>query len=77
MVKFKRPDAIAKMMSEAASHLPDATMAFYSLVSANPEARPALATKPAPGKARPSPAAFRKALLPTIQGTRPSNAPAT
>lgn len=45
MVKFKRPDAIAKMMSEAASHLPDATMAFYSLVSANPEARPALATK--------------------------------
>ncbi|MEI2729282.1 MAG: DUF47 family protein [Candidatus Nanopelagicales bacterium] len=45
MVKFKRPDAIQKMMSEAASHLPDATMAFYSLVTANPEARPALAKK--------------------------------
>lgn len=45
MVKLKRPDAIAKMMSEAASHLPDATMAFYSLVTANPAARPALAGK--------------------------------
>lgn len=32
-------------MSEAASHLPDATMAFYSIVTANPAARPALATK--------------------------------
>ena len=44
-MKFRRPDAIQKMMSEAASHLPDATMAFYSLVTANPEARPALAKK--------------------------------
>ena len=45
MVKLKRPDAIQKMMSEAASHLPDATMAFYSLVTAKPEARSGLADK--------------------------------
>lgn len=45
MVKLKRPDAIAKMMSDASAHLPDATMAFYSLVSAKPEARAGLADK--------------------------------
>ncbi len=45
MSKLKRPDAIQKMMTEASSHLPDATTAFYTLVSANPSARPALAEK--------------------------------
>ena len=45
MVKLKRPDAIQKMMSDATEHLPDATMAFYSLVTAKPDARAGLADK--------------------------------
>lgn len=40
MVKFKtKPDAIASMMEESVSHLPDATMAFFTLVSSNPAGR--------------------------------------
>lgn len=45
-IKLKsRPDAIGKMIGEAVSHLPDATMAFYTLVTARPDARPPLAEK--------------------------------
>jgi len=40
-----RPDAIMQMIGEAVAHLPNATVAFYTLVAANPEARPALAEK--------------------------------
>jgi len=48
MAKMKlkaRPDAIMQMIGEAVAHLPNATVAFYTLVAANPEARPALAEK--------------------------------
>ncbi len=37
-----RPDAIIKMMGEAADHLPQAAVSFYTVASAKPTARPAL-----------------------------------
>jgi uncharacterized protein Yka (UPF0111/DUF47 family) len=40
-----RPDAISKMMSEAVAHLPEATVAFYTIASAKPVARPGLVKK--------------------------------
>lgn len=37
-----RQDVIIKIMGEAVAHLPDATIAFYTITSAKPDARPAL-----------------------------------
>ncbi len=43
MVKLKsKPDAIQKMVGDAVSRLPEVAVAFYTLVSAHPSARPAL-----------------------------------
>lgn len=41
----EKPDAIDKMIAVAVEHLPDATAAFHSLVSAKADMRPALAER--------------------------------